>query len=91
MPGKVDAIELQTIPNQDAQAAIEIQTPHDWKAYADTKYDSPVFNRLVPWPTYYYIRWKLLAVFHIQLIFGIVVGEVVHVHFFLSDVNFYQI
>lgn len=47
-----------------------------WKRYEDSKYDSPVLNRLVPFPLYYYCRWKILSVFHTRLLFGIVLGEV---------------
>ncbi|XP_065674718.1 LOW QUALITY PROTEIN: superoxide-generating NADPH oxidase heavy chain subunit A-like [Hydra vulgaris] len=75
MSAKVDAIELAALPNQEVH--VEVQSNNGWKAYFDSKYDSPVLNRFVPFPTYYYIRWKLLAFFHIQLLFGIVAGEVI--------------
>ena len=56
-----------------------------WKAYEDTKYDSPFLNRyILPWPIYYKIRWFLLSIFHTRLLFGIVLGEVV---FFLLAVG----
>ena len=47
-----------------------------WKPYENSKYESPVLNRLVPWPLYYYCRWKTLEIFHTRLVFGIVLGEV---------------
>lgn len=47
-----------------------------WRGYEDSKFDSPVLNRLVPCPIFYYLRWKILGIFHTRLFFGIVLGEV---------------
>ena len=47
-----------------------------WRTYEDSKFESPVLNRLIPWPLYYYCRWKILSVFHTRLLFGIVLGEI---------------
>lgn len=55
---------------------LEQQAPRRWKPYEDSKYESPVLNRLFPWPRYYYCRWKILSIFHTRLLFGIVLGEV---------------
>ena len=44
--------------------------------YESSKYESPVLNRLVPWPLYYHYRWQRLQIFHTRLVFGIVLGEV---------------
>ena len=54
----------------------EQQAPKRWRPYEDSKYESPVLNRLFPWPMYYYCRWKILSIFHTRLLFGIVLGEV---------------
>lgn len=47
-----------------------------WQGYEDSKYDSPVFNRLVSYPLFYYYRWKIISIFHSRLFFGIVLGEI---------------
>lgn len=53
---------------------LEQQKP--WREYEDSKYDSPILNRLVPFPIFYYCRWKILSIFHTRLFFGVVLGEV---------------
>lgn len=53
----------------------EHQGSERWKPYEDSKYESPVLNRLFPWPCYYHCRWKILSIFHTRLLFGIVLGE----------------
>jgi NADPH oxidase len=56
---------------------VEVLEQHKpWKEYEDSKYDSPILNRLVPFPLFYYCRWKILNIFHTRLLFGIVLGEV---------------
>ena len=54
---------------------LEHQASKRWKPYEDSKYESPVLNRLFPWPRYYYCRWKILNLFHTRLLFGIALGE----------------
>ena len=56
---------------------VDQKSSEQWKPYEDSKYESPVLNRLFPWPMYYYIRWKIFSIFHSRLLFGIVLGEVI--------------
>ncbi|KAK3747552.1 hypothetical protein QZH41_004812 [Actinostola sp. cb2023] len=64
-PAITETFKVEVLPQQEA-----------WKHYEDSKYDSPVLNRFVPFPIYYYYRWKILSIFHTRLLFGIVLGEV---------------
>lgn len=50
-----------------------------WRTYKDSKFESPVLNRLIPFPWFYYCRWKVLRIFHARLVSGIVLGEVLFV------------
>lgn len=77
-------VEQEEPPQQPAAVVeplsiegVEQQDSKRWKPYEDSKYDSPVLNRFVlPFPLYYYCRWKILSIFHTRLLFGIVLGEV---------------
>lgn len=77
-------VEQEEPPQQPAAVVeplsiegVEQQASKRWKPYEDSKYDSPVLNRFVlPFPLYYYCRWKILSIFHTRLLFGIVLGEV---------------
>lgn len=73
-PGNQDVERSPAIAETFQVEVLPQQKP--WKSYEDTKYDSPVLNRLVPFPIYYYCRWKILSIFHTRLLFGIVLGEV---------------
>ena len=63
-------------PIEDDSVQVELNNSAPWKQYEDSKYDSPMLNRYVlPWPTYYKIRWMILSIFHTRLLFGFVLGE----------------
>ncbi|KXJ28514.1 Cytochrome b-245 heavy chain [Exaiptasia diaphana] len=74
--------EVQGPSHSKTQASSEpfkveiVPREQSWKGYEDSKYDSPVFNRLAPYPVFYYYRWKVLSIFHSRLFFDVVLGEV---------------
>ena len=86
-PAVVEAVNMNVVEREQTATGDRVeplsiegiesrQDAKRWKPYEDSKYESPVLNRLVPWPVYYFCRWKILQVFHTRLLFGIVLGEV---------------
>lgn len=74
--GQPPPVAPERVEQLNIEGAERGQDAKPWRAYEDSKFESPVLNRLIPWPMYYYVRWKIFIIFHTRLLFGIVLGEV---------------